>query len=164
MPVDILLQVNPLIKGQIELPFEKVEKLGKLFFGRMWTSWELSSIEDEIRDRNITVVLNLLEESHGEIAGANEIWAPIDDFSIPSDIQEFMSRVDETVDELKRGKNILVHCYGGKGRTSLAIAMILIKLGLPNDEALNRVFGVIRGPETEEQKDFVRTVQAQRQP
>ena len=146
----ILLNLNPLVKGQIDVPF------GTLLFGRMWSSFELDIIEKEIQDRNIDIILNLLEDSHGDICGAEEIWAPIDDFSIPSDTEAFMSKIDSVINELNLGKTVLVHCYGGKGRTSLALAAILVKLGVPSEEALEKVHTAARGPETEEQKNFVR--------
>jgi protein-tyrosine phosphatase len=148
----LLLKINPLVKGQMEVP------MGTLLFGRMWSSWESSAIEDEIRTRKIDVIFNLLEESHGDINGAKEIWSPIDDYDIPSDIESFMSKVSSVIEELCLGKTVFVHCFGGVGRTSLALASILVKLGTPAAEALDRVHELARGPETEEQKIFVRNL------
>ncbi len=133
--------------------------MGTLLFGRMWSSWELSAMESEIQTRKVDVIFNLLEDSHGDIGAAKEIWSPINDYSIPSDTEVFMSKVESVIKELSLGKTVLVHCYGGKGRTSLALAAILVKLGVPSTEALEKVHATARGPETEEQKDFVRNLQ-----
>lgn len=56
---------------------------------------------------------------------------PITDFGIPADTDAFYQLVGESVEKLKAGENLLVHCAGGIGRTGTFAGCILKALGLP---------------------------------
>lgn len=143
--------ILPIVKGEVptDLP-------GTLIFGRQWFPWETSEIEQELTSRKIDVILNLLERKHGDVAGAQEIWSPINDYDIPEDELSFINKIDQTIEHLRSGKNVYVHCFAGRGRTSIALAAILVRLGVQPEEALEKVHSLARGPETDKQKDFVR--------
>lgn len=76
---------------------------------------------------------------------------PIKDFGVPK-FCDLVRIVDAIEQLLKRGKNVLVHCKGGVGRTGLILAACLIKLCKWNDwDALHRLRELI--PHAVEVKD-----------
>ena len=58
--------------------------------------------------------------------------------------------------ELIHGKNIVIHCMGGKGRSGTIAAILLIEFGNKNDEVINIVRKNRKGAiETKEQEDLI---------
>lgn len=63
------------------------------------------------------------------------------------------------VDILRRGGGVVVHCRGGLGRTGLAVACLLVELGMGPEEAIAQVRAVRPGAiETWEQEEYVRAL------
>jgi protein tyrosine/serine phosphatase len=86
----------------------------------------------------------------------------IQDLSKPS--QEKMVEILDTIDSaLSEGKNIYLHCYGGKGRTGTVVGCYLVRHGTPRDKALEKIQELRReipgkseqSPETEGQRKMV---------
>jgi protein tyrosine phosphatase len=152
---DPLVFVNDLfyiVKGEVP----GTNTPGKLFTSRMW--WgdsEKLKIEQFLAKNNITAILNLLEDSHGNLGPAEEVWSPINDFSIPSNQSAFLKAIDNIVERLKSGSHVLAHCYAGHGRTGIAVATILWRLGHSKKEALVLAKQATSGPERQIQVDFV---------
>jgi protein-tyrosine phosphatase len=73
---------------------------------------------------------------------------PVRDFGVATveQMDEILAAVDEALDA---GRTVYLHCRGGVGRTGTAVGCWLIRHGRSADEAV--------GPETEEQRAFVRT-------
>jgi ADP-ribosylglycohydrolase len=127
-------------------------------------------------DAGVTSFIDLTEQDElppydgllaqlGETPPRYRRW-PIVDHSVPESAER-MSRILDYLDaELAAGRCVYVHCRAGIGRTGTTIACHLIRSGLPNDEALERLQRLWRAcarsrrwpsvPETEEQKAFVR--------
>ena len=88
----------------------------------------------------------------------------IRDQGIPS--RETMITILNTIDEaIRNDKCVYVHCWGGVGRTGIAVGCYLIRHGLTPQQALMRVDSLfktrppsyhITSPETIEQFEFVR--------
>ena len=58
--------------------------------------------------------------------------------------------------ELIAGKNILLHCWGGKGRAGTIAAILLIEFGENKNEAINIVRSRRKGAiESKTQEDFI---------
>jgi Polymorphic toxin system, DSP-PTPase phosphatase len=145
----VIMTAYPIFKGEIEGEY------GSLLFGRLWHQWELPFFTGECESQGIDIIWNLLETSHGNIGPATELHSPIEDFGAPANADEFYRDADVILAALKAGKKIFVHCHSGKGRTALALATLLIKLGWENQTALSFVHEKTLGPETDIQREFV---------
>jgi len=90
---------------------------------------------------------------------------PVLDHSIPES-PAHMARILDLIDsELSAGQCVYLHCRAGIGRTGTAVGCHLVRSGLPNDEAYERLQSLWQQcersrrwpsiPETSEQVDFV---------
>lgn len=82
---------------------------------------------------------------------------PISDLGVPQSESNFAVRLDNFNDVLSAGKNVLVHCRQGIGRTGLVAACLLVRNGMSPGAAVEKV-SVVRGlpvPETVEQRDWI---------
>lgn len=133
---------------------------------------------DAFLEAGITTFINLTEAR--ELPPYEEILAeeakaygidvshqriPILDFRVPS--SETMSAILDAIDEsLGKGRRVYVHCWGGVGRTGMAVGCYLVRHGMPNEQAIEKVdqlyksrpmgFRHPRSPETDAQVEFIR--------
>jgi protein-tyrosine phosphatase len=114
-------------------------------------------------------VLSLLTEAeeeslelHGE-SGAVEknemkfLNLPISDRQVPRSDAEFGEALEKVNGELSGGRNVLVHCRQGIGRSGLVAACLLVKKGMSPGPAVE-VVSAARGltvPETPEQRNWI---------
>ena len=87
------------------------------------------------------------------------IWWPIHDLGAEP-VGAMLPFVDELVDRLRRGERLLVHCAAGLGRAGTTAVCILLRLGVPLDEAAGIVAAArpMAGPEAGSQRELVRAV------
>ena len=83
---------------------------------------------------------------------------PIVDLKSPD--HKFMDKWQTTKvllkNDLIEGKNIILHCMGGKGRTGTIAAILLIEFGEKYKEAIKIVREKRKGAiETKEQEEFI---------
>ena len=83
---------------------------------------------------------------------------PIYDFDAPD--ADFIKKWETTKvllkNELVEGKNIILHCRGGKGRAGTAAAILLIEFGEEKMNAINIVRNKRKGAiESKTQEDFI---------
>lgn len=87
---------------------------------------------------------------------AEVLEGAIPDFGVPEDLPAFAEQLDRVVTILGCAGRVHVSCYGGRGRTGLALACIRMLL---DDEAPELALAAAReasgGPETEAQATFV---------
>lgn len=144
----------------------KTDTAGTLFLNSMPGRYEaFSDCMTEIKRKNIVTIVCLtpddeIREKSPDYRAAIErddlpvprIVFPIPDLGVPGNLDDFYQLVTEVAEKLKSGKNLLLHCAGGKGRTGLFAGCILNQLGLPLD--LLRESG--SWPDTQQQLEIMR--------
>lgn len=95
-----------------------------------------------------------------EVSGIAVEEFPIVDVDVPREeqVEAYADLVGKIVGFLRGGRNTVVHCRGGIGRTGTVACSVLVGLGDDAEEAM-RLAGEARGtriPETEEQREYVR--------
>ena len=104
------------------------------------------------------ISLNLTTEpAAARTAGIEFHSLPIPDFGTP-DRTEITPTLTHLLDRLRGGANVVIHCWGGIGRSSLLAASLLVLDGVEPDEAW-RLISEARGvevPETDEQRNWIR--------
>jgi len=78
---------------------------------------------------------------------------PIEDRTVPTDMQSFVSFVSALAGRVRRGSNVAVHCLGGIGRSGITVAAVLVALGHDADTVFQQI-SQARGfpvPDTDEQ-------------
>ncbi|MGA7219687.1 MAG: dual specificity protein phosphatase family protein [Candidatus Sulfotelmatobacter sp.] len=82
---------------------------------------------------------------------------PIPDRQIPKSETKLAEVLENAMDALSAGKNLLVHCRQGIGRSGLVAACLLVKKGMSSGAAVESV-SAARGvsvPETIEQRHWI---------
>lgn len=120
---------------------------------------------------NFSAVVSLVEDIEFEKMHAKELFVhevykhnlnwfhlPIIDLKAPN--RKFLDKWQTTKTLLKNelidGKNIIIHCMGGKGRSGTIAAILLIEFGDANKEVIDIVRKKRNGAiETKEQEDFI---------
>jgi protein-tyrosine phosphatase len=100
----------------------------------------------------------LLEEGRCcEDTGLKFFSFPIEDRSVPATLSEFDVLLDSVTEYLRKGKAVVIHCWGGVGRSSVIAAGVLVRYGFSVDCAF-RVIEESRGravPDTAEQRRWI---------
>ena len=129
-------------------------------------------LEDEVADwkqAGISAVLSLLtpeEEQELDLrlerneAGklGLEFWSlPIADRQVPQSEAKLVAALDKVNHALSAGRNVLVHCRQGVGRTGVVAVCLLVKNAMSPGAAVELV-SAARGvavPETPEQREWI---------
>ena len=98
------------------------------------------------------------------VGGIEVLRFAIEDMNVPkeAEAEEYEELIRGIVEHMRDGKNVVVHCRGGLGRTGTVAACVLVALGDHSaDEAIDAVRAARRGTvQTEGQEDFVRRFEA----
>ena len=129
-------------------------------------------LPDEIRawkQAGVGTVLSLLtsdeerelgvanEASEAGALGINFLSFPIPDLQVPRSSTALTKMLEKIDHELTAGKNVVVHCRQGIGRTGLVAACLLLTKGLDPETAVRHVSDARGGriPETPEQRRWI---------
>lgn len=129
-------------------------------------------LDDEIMDwqrSGINTVLSLLtpdeersldlkqEKAEAEALGITFFSYPIPDRQVPQSPSEVTSVLEQVNSQLSSGKNVVIHCRQGVGRSGLMAACLLVTRGLDAKAAIEKLSNA-RGvaiPETTEQRHWI---------
>lgn len=107
---------------------------------------------DEERDLDLK-----REANEVKTHGMKFVSLPIPDRQVPNSESEVSAVVDRIDADLTTGKNVVVHCRQGIGRTGLVAACLLVAKGLTSERAV-KTLSAARGievPETAEQRRWI---------
>ncbi len=170
------IQVDFLPDGEVGTP----GRLGMTFAPGMWAGnvrgrWERDLAADMRaleKEYEVNVLVSLMEEheyrgyripellEQDNIGGIEILRFAIEDMGVPQEAEseKLEAFVQDVVQRLEQGHNVVVHCRGGLGRTGTLAACVLVALGRhAADEAIAAVREARKGTvQTREQEDFVR--------
>jgi protein-tyrosine phosphatase len=100
------------------------------------------------------------EEEAARDAGMAFHSVPIPDFGVPAAAPD----LDAVVEEMRAGRHVLVHCWGGIGRSSLVAGALLVMDGASAEAAWQAISEARERdvPETDEQRAWLGTFAAAR--
>jgi protein-tyrosine phosphatase len=131
---------------------------GNLYIG---SKDDVMAVMEEIPQIKFDIIWNLAEElgfliDDEKLYAKMVLTANIEDYGVPEDKVEFLRQLTLVVNVLRNGGDVLIHCFGGHGRTGIGLAAIKIMLEkLTAEAALIFANNQCNGPETSEQKQFV---------
>lgn len=132
--------------------------IGKLFFSPCPDT--LNHLQ-EISQHKICCIFNLAAEL-SQISSIEKQFCPdvingnIEDYDIPKDIELFYKQIQHVIELLKQDKSVLIHCNKGHGRTSMALACIVLILEKYTlHEAINKTKKIANGPGIISQIKFI---------
>lgn len=104
--------------------------------------------------------LDLVEERRLALAnGMDFLSFPIEDRQVPTSASELSATLENIECDLRAGRNVLLHCRQGIGRTGLVAACLLVRNGIDPESAIvqltkSRGFQI---PETVTQRHWIDT-------
>jgi len=123
----------------------------------------------QLRSSGVDVLVSMLGREEAEFLGLSEepilcakvglefVQAPIIDRSIPDTPKHIYRIASKLADRLQTGRNVLIHCRMGIGRSSVMAACVMALQGIDPTDAFDRI-SVARGidvPDTLAQKLWV---------
>ena len=98
------------------------------------------------------------EGERARAAGLEFVSYPIPDTETPSDLSSFRQLISQSVNAIRSGKSVGVHCRGSIGRSTVVAATVLMELGWTAERALALIeqSRQCMVPDTDEQRDWIR--------
>lgn len=128
---------------------------GNLFIGSLMDAREIHKYGKFDVIWNLASELEFLVKDEAKYA-ESVLFANIIDYDVPSDLSSFSNQLNLIVDCLTNSGRVFIHCFGGHGRTGMALASVLVKLhNLSVDDALSHTKNICGGPDNEFQVEFV---------
>lgn len=86
-----------------------------------------------------------------------KLWpCDIPDYGLPENADTLIQTLDQIRSLLDKGESVVIHCAAGCGRTGLASTLLLNRIGLPLDQAIEIIRLAGSAPDTQEQRDFLK--------
>lgn len=127
-----------------------------------WRSYGIETIVSLLTKEEEGELDLLQEDSEARKHGMAFISYPIPDRGVPSETSTFVNLLERIQGDLRQGKNVLVHCRQGIGRTGLIAASLLVRDGVEPERAIEHVSATrgVQVPETPEQEGCIYEVAA----
>jgi atypical dual specificity phosphatase len=97
---------------------------------------------ERLASAGVRVIVNLHPRRHDPAVlaalGLNEVHLPTPDFTAPS-IEALRVGVAAIEDAMRAGQRVAVHCGGGRGRTGVLLACLLVSRGSSPEDAIREV-------------------------
>lgn len=97
------------------------------------------------------------EQRAAVLQGIEFVSFPVLDRDVPESMEGIAELAAKLAGDVRAGRNVVVHCRQGIGRSAVLAAAVLILLGVPPDEAIQQI-SLVRQcpvPETAEQKQWI---------
>jgi protein-tyrosine phosphatase len=139
------------------MPFSRYDRLGELWNGYLERDVDLVVLLVEPQEYLVFAGRDLPAFYLSE--GLDVLHIPVPDFGVPRDLDLWMQGLAKTGRAASEGKNVVVHCLAGLGRTGTFLACLAREeLGLEPGEAICWVRDAIPGAmENLLQEDFIRS-------
>jgi len=135
--------------------------------GGRWLTGDLAALRESGVD---TLVCALSEEERQRLdlvrqpsvaheMGLSYIGFPIPDFGVPHPV-ELRRLAVRLAAEVRGGRFVVVHCFGGIGRSGVIAGATLIRLGATAEQAMELITRArgVPAPETAAQRDLLRAL------
>ena len=155
--------------GQLGLTFAPGKKGESLLQPGVTHDRSLTADLDELARQGTNVLSPLIEEheftllgmegyhEEAQARGLSVKACPIVDGQVPGDGARFAENLDELMEALLDGQNVVLHCRGGLGRAGLTAACLLVQAGMDPEGAMALVRRARPGAiENARQERFVR--------
>jgi protein-tyrosine phosphatase len=123
---------------------------------------------NQFLEAGITTVVMLIEEGEDQYRAGRDLKAlylqngmevihfPIADFDTPEDKHLLDEALQQVLEKAQRGENIAVHCFAGRGRTGMFLALLVRQiLGVGGEEAIATLRDYFPAVETKAQEQLV---------
>ena len=134
--------------------------------------WGDERLDDEmaaLREAGIDVLVSMLEEGEAVRLGLGDegdaarraglvfVNFPIRDRGVPADKQLFEEFLEGLERHISDGRRVGVHCYACIGRSTVMVASLLIRSGVPSERAWQEIAlrRDCKVPDTVEQREWV---------
>jgi protein-tyrosine phosphatase len=157
------------LRGRVGLTFAPGKKAASKYSGGRWERDLHADLDRLVTHFEMHTLVSLIEDRELEQYGITDLYAqtrarsvrvdrlPIRDVSVPTLRTDVDALVLRIIEDAESGRNVVIHCIGGLGRTGTVAGCVLVELGLTSAQALE-VLHALRGPhcpETRAQEQFI---------
>src|SRR5437588_11520228 len=104
-----------------------------------WAAASVSLVLSLLEPQELSDLDLIFEKDEAESTGLKFVSCPIPDRGVPSSEAQIVRILHQVDEELTAGRNVLVHCRQGIGRSAVIAASLLIAKGVDPEIAIGRI-------------------------